>query len=322
MNKVLRFLKNWTLPVSITMGALLYFAYAHARWLDFTRPYAMPVVAVVQPVLIFTMLFLTFCKVDARNLRFRRVHIWLLLFQMLSFAALGLLLYLSPEVPGRLLVEGAMLCLVCPTATAAAVVTTKLHGDSAAITAYTIWVNLFVSVAVPLVVPLVHPHEHLDFLPSFLLILRKVFPMLIFPLVAAQVVRHCFPRLCAAITSVRDLAFYIWAVTLSIAIAVSTRSLMHASCSWHEIAGLAVVSLACCVFQFALGRHLGKCYGAPISSGQALGQKNTVFAIWMGYTFLNPVTSIAGGFYSVWHNLYNTWQLDRVRRADAGKAGD
>ena len=302
------------------MGALLYFAYAHARCLDCTRPYAMRTVAVVQPVLIFTMLFLTFCKIDARTLRFRRVHIWLLLIQMASFVSLGLWLYEFPDFSGRLMVEGAMLCIVCPTATAAAVVTLKLHGDSADITAYTIWDNLFVSVAVPLVVPLVHPHEHLDFLPSFLLILHKVFPMLIFPLVAAQVVRHYFPRLCAAITSVRDLAFYIWAVSLSIAIAVSTRSLMHASCTWRTIAGLAMVSLVCCAFQFALGRHLGKCYGTPISSGQSMGQKNTVFAIWMGYTFMNPVTSIAGGFYSIWHNLYNTWQLDRMRRADAKKA--
>ena len=45
--------------------------------------------------------------------------------------------------------------------------------------------------------------------------------------------------------------------------------------------------------------------------GQALGQKNTVFAIWFAYTFMTPVTAIAGGFYSVWHNIVNTWQLYR-----------
>ena len=45
--------------------------------------------------------------------------------------------------------------------------------------------------------------------------------------------------------------------------------------------------------------------------GQSLGQKNTVFAIWMGYTFMEPIVSVAGGFYSIWHNLYNSWQLHR-----------
>ncbi|MCI6725792.1 MAG: transporter, partial [Bacteroidales bacterium] len=52
------------------------------------------------------------------------------------------------------------------------------------------------------------------------------------------------------------------------------------------------------------------------ASCQALGQKNTVFAIWMGYTFLTPVSSLAGGFYSIWHNIFNAWQLDRQRHAE------
>ena len=56
---------------------------------------------------------------------------------------------------------------------------------------------------------------------------------------------------------------------------------------------------------------MGTHYGDRITVAQSLGQKNTVFAIWMGYTFLTPVTSIAGGFYSVWHNVYNSYQLAR-----------
>ncbi|MCR5570780.1 MAG: transporter, partial [Bacteroidales bacterium] len=56
-------------------------------------------------------------------------------------------------------------------------------------------------------------------------------------------------------------------------------------------------------------------YGCRISAGQALGQKNTVFEIWMGYTFMDPVTSVAGGFYSIWHNCFNTWQLYRRRKS-------
>ena len=49
---------------------------------------------------------------------------------------------------------------------------------------------------------------------------------------------------------------------------------------------------------------------------QSLGQKNTVFAIWMGYTFFTPVTAVAGGFYSVWHNIVNSWQLYRQRKRE------
>jgi BASS family bile acid:Na+ symporter len=51
-----------------------------------------------------------------------------------------------------------------------------------------------------------------------------------------------------------------------------------------------------------------------VTAGQALGQKNTVFAIWMGYTFMTAETAIVGGLYSIWHNLYNSHQLRRANR--------
>lgn len=46
-----------------------------------------------------------------------------------------------------------------------------------------------------------------------------------------------------------------------------------------------------------------------------MGQKNTVFAIWMGLMFLDPVTSVTGGFYSIWHNIVNSWQLYKKNKA-------
>ena len=45
----------------------------------------------------------------------------------------------------------------------------------------------------------------------------------------------------------------------------------------------------------------------------------TVFAIWLGYTFFTPVVSVAGGFYSIWHNCYNSWQLYRKRKSKAAE---
>ncbi len=314
--KTLIFLKNWTLPVAICWGAIAYFAYTNIRLFDCTRPYAPRVVAVVQPVLIFCMLFLSFCKVDVRSLRPRITHLWLLLIQCGSFALLCLALYFFPDMKGGVLVEAALLCLICPTATSAAVVTQKLHGDGADIVMYTLLINLAVSLIVPALVPLVHPHGSLTFAASFARIIAKVFPMLICPLIAAQLVKFFCKRLHAWLVSLHDLAFYIWAVALSIAISVTARSIAHTNHSLAEIAGIALVSLVCCFLQFYLGRIIGRRYGLPISTCQGLGQKNTVFAIWMGYTFMNPITSIAGGFYSIWHNVYNTFQLRQTAKRD------
>ncbi len=30
---------------------------------------------------------------------------------------------------------------------------------------------------------------------------------------------------------------------------------------------------------------------------------------------MNPVTAVAGGMYSIWHNLINSWQLYKKRHA-------
>ena len=105
--------------------------------------------------------------------------------------------------------------------------------------------------------------------------------------------------------------FYLWLVALTLAIAVSTKAIVHARMSLLVLAGIALVSLICCLLQFYMGRRIGARHGEIITGGQALGQKNTVFAIWLAYTFMTPVTAIAGGFYSVWHNIVNTWQLYR-----------
>lgn len=312
-NPIIRFVKNWTLPIAMIAGALLYFAAARVPVLTSNRDLLLGAISIIQPVLIFAMLFITFCKVDPHTLHIRSWQGWLLLVQILGFSLLSSLLILFPHMRGRVIVEGAMLCLVCPTATAGAVITHKLGGDASGLTAYTILVNLAVAIIVPVFVPLVNPHPDLDFSLSFFMIMGKVFPMLICPFFAAMLVRQFFPRLQAKISSYRDLAFNIWAVSLALAIAVTTRSIVHANIGLGELVGIAVASLVCCIAQFALGRRIGSLYNCPIAAGQSLGQKNTVFAIWMGYTFLTPVSAIAGGFYSLWHNAFNSWQLYQQR---------
>ena len=283
------------------------------------------------------MLFLTFCRIEPRDLRPHRWHWWLLLIQGGLFSALGLLAYWLLDafpVAGRewvVLMEGAMLCLICPTATAAAVVTRKLGGDVPGITTYIILINLLTAVLVPLIVPLVHPVAEIDFWTAFSMIMAKVFPLLIMPCMAAWLVRYLFPRLHRRLMRYPDLPFYIWAVALTFAITVTTKSIVKSDMSVMLLLMMSLVSLLCCVFQFAAGRHVGSQYKPrrpditpevevrgkevrKVTAGQSLGQKNTVFAIWMAYTFMTPETSIVGGLYSIWHNIYNSWQLYRASR--------
>ena len=306
------FLKDWSLPIAMIGGVLAYIIYVNIPILDTTHTIANKIVEFLQPALIFSMLFVTFCKIEIKELRPTRWHFKLLAFQLSTFIIFSLLATITPAESSalRVILETFMVCLICPTATAAAVITAKLNGNSASIITYTILINISVALVAPFFLTLSHPLEGHTFLSSFLTITKKVFPLLLCPLIAAETVRNFIPRLHhILITKCRNLPFYLWLVALSLAIAMTTRAIFHSNLALQVMGGIVVVSFICCMLQFMTGRFIGRKYGEHITAGQALGQKNTVFAIWLAYTFLTPVTAIAGGFYSLWHNMVNTWQL-------------
>jgi len=314
MRHLLRFYKNWALPISIAMGVLIYLIYANIPMLHTYGPMLGEIVGFLQPTLIFGMLFLTFCKLKPSELKPCRWHIWDLLIQIGIYLILAYILITFPHIPGRLLIESAMICFICPTACAAAVVCAKLGGNTAHLTSYILLINMAAALFIPLIVPLVNPHEGQTFISTFLLVLQRVFPTLIFPLLLAWLIRYTMPRLSRQLQKTGDLAFYLWTIALTMAIAVTTRSIINSDVSLLYQLGIAITTLLCCWFQFTIGRRIGKRQDDQIAAGQAIGQKNTVFAIWMAYTFLTPVTAIAGGFYSVWHNIFNSYQLYKKRK--------
>ncbi len=313
---IITFIKNWTLPLAILSGIVGYFVYVNIPWLDSTHEFANRSVSVVQPALIFSMLFLTFLSIGPHDLRLTKWHLWNVLIQVALFGVLAYILTLM-EHPGlRIILESCMLCLLCPTATAAAVVTRKLGGSAADITAYTILINLAIAVTAPALLPIAHPHEGMDFFSTFVMIMGKVFPLLICPLLLAWVIRRWCPKLQKFLIRFKDLPFYLWAVALAIAIAVTVKAIVHSAVPVEYLGAILVVTIICCIVQFYVGKRIGAKYGQKIECGQALGQKNTVFIIWMGYTFLSPVTAVAGGFYSIWHNIFNSYQLYRHRKEE------
>lgn len=308
------FIKNWTLPISILSGIAAYFIYVNIPYLDSTHGFVNELIGIVQPLLIFSMLFLTFLTIGPHDLRLRPWHFILVATQLALFALIAFGLSYVSNDGLRIILESAMLCLLCPTATAAAVVTRKLEGSAADITAYTIFINLSIAVTAPALLPIAHPMQDMGFVSTFMLIIGKVFPLLICPLILAWIIRKYSPKLMNVLTRYKDLPFYLWAVALALAIGVTVKAIMHSDIAPVYFIGIVIVTLLCCMLQFTAGKIIGRRYGQHIEGGQALGQKNTVFIIWLGYTFLSPVSAMAGGLYSVWHNIYNSWQLYNHRK--------
>ena len=88
-----RFLKTWMLPISMTIGVLLYVFY---RQCELLHPYGAELRAVItttQPWLIFMMLYSSFCKVQLSCLRLRRHFILPLLIQCVCFLVSAFVAY-------------------------------------------------------------------------------------------------------------------------------------------------------------------------------------------------------------------------------------
>ena len=317
-SRLLRFVKNWTLPLAMAAGISLYFLFAHCAPLAPLKPALESTAGLLTPVLIFVMLLLTFCKIDFSGLRPRRWHAHALLLQLGLGGALATAAFCSHETYREVL-EGMTVCVICPTATAAAVITQKLGGEASSVAVYTLSANLLASLFVPLVFPLLEPAAGHTFLQTSAAILGRVFPTLVCPFLAAQLLRRFWPRLHARLLSLHDLAFYLWSVSLVIVSAQTTRSIVHSTKSPAVELLIALGALLVCLLQFLWGKQIGGRSGERITGGQSLGQKNTILAIWMAYTFLDPVSAIAPGSYVLWQNTVNSWQLWRKRRRDSAQ---
>ena len=309
MGKAARLMQDWMLPGAIVLGVSLFFLY---RSMPVLHPYGHQLHVAAsegQRLVIALLLFFQFVKISPHDLRFRRWHLWALLFQVVSVLALSAVVAFNSEGEIRILLECAMLCLICPTASAAGVITEKLGGTLAETVTYLTLSNLAATFLIPTIIPMVRPAADLGFWAYVGKIAMKVFPLLVLPGLVAWLIRYTTHRLQRIMMRLSRFAFYIWGVGLTLAMLLATDALAKSDLSAGAVACIVLVSAGCCALQFLLGRRIGKGRTESLTAGQSLGQKNNGFLIWLGYNYLTPVTSVAGGLYAIWQNLFNRWEL-------------
>ncbi|KAA6320631.1 hypothetical protein EZS27_029618 [termite gut metagenome] len=161
------------------------------------------------------------------------------------------------------------------------------------------------------------PQDDISFLGAAFLILSKVFMLLICPLLVAWLLRKFAPKTHHVLLGFNGLAFYLWAFALVIVTSQILSSMLADSAEIQVGIPIAFVTLFICCLQFFTGKTLGSAYNDRISGGQALGQKNTILAIWMAHTYLNPLAAVGPGFYVLWQNIINSYQLWKKRKKEA-----
>ena len=294
--------KQYVLPVAILLGFLLHNLCVNLSFL--------------VPILIFSILLLSFAAVDIRHLRPTLFDLGLIVYQIVVGVGLFLLLRLCGV--NKLIAEGVMMGALTPVAASSTVVACMLGANRERVTTFSIVGNLSMAVVTPIVFTLIGDHPELSLTNSYMLMLSKIGSVLALPFFLALIMQIWLPKVNEALARHTNWSYYVWAVALFLTLGQTIHYILtQGEGQWSNILWLSGLSLLFCIFQFWFGRKYGRRFGDIIGGAQMMGQKNSAMGIWMTNTFLfSPLSSVFMAFYSVWQNLWNAWQLAHLKNTE------
>ena len=243
--KVFSFFRKFALPCSLVLGALGYLIFANVPFLQPLGDAVGPRLVELMPVVLFALLYVTFCKIEIKEMKPKAWHFVLQLIR----TSLALLMVIAiclfgKNYEAKVILEGAFICFICPTAAAVAVVTEKLGGSIGSLTTYTVIANIFTMIIIPSLFPMVEKGADVSFLYMSMMVFRNVTTVLVVPLLLALLSRKFLPRFVDKVKSVKDLGFYMWCFNLTILMGETLRNFLHATVSDWILALLLIVPLA------------------------------------------------------------------------------
>lgn len=289
--------RSLILPIAILFGLLFH------HWCN--------TLVIIVPYLIFSILLLNFTAVEIKKLKLIHMsgmNIALLLFQIL--VSLGGFLFVNGLWADEIVAEGVLIAVLCPVAASSVVISCLLGANRETVTAHVILGNLMVAVVAPIYFSFIGQQQDMPFLDSFLLILKRVSPIIAFPFFIALALQTFLPAANSFISKYKSWSLHLWALALAITLGQTINFIyMHGKENINSIIVLGIVSIFICALQFGIGKLIGKKYGDVVAGGQMLGQKNSALGIWMANLYLSPLSSVSIALYSIWQNLFNSWQM-------------
>lgn len=265
---------------------------------------------------LIVMVFLSCVQIRFADLKPRREH-W-------SILALNLLMGLVPYAVLRAILpdspEYALIAFfvgITPTATAAPVVVSFLHGRVGfALTGFTL-TNVVVSLALLILIPAIMGDFSFDF---FFNVCGTLFQIIAVPFLSALIIRRIWPGVKALPAKCKYFSLSLWSAILFIMAAVARQYFIdNPGQSILQIAPAAMISLAICAANFSAGRLVARNRYRRESS-QILGQKNTTFTMFLALHYAGPFVAMGPIFYILWHNLWNAFQMYNYDRRKLRRA--
>lgn len=317
LSSFIKTLKSFMLLIALAIGASCFFLFEKV---DFLHPYAQflgNIINYIVPCLIFTMLFLAFLKVKLDQMKLNKWHFILISLDYFGAFLIALYLFYIQDTKLQLILYGALACMVVPTAAAASVIANKIGGSQSKVTSYILINNIVAAIFIPLIFPLAKHSLEFNFIEEFLDISYMTLPMLVSPLIIAIILKKLNSSLASTIVlKAKDLSFYLWCSTLSVVAGKAVATVYFSKLNFNDLIILAIVGLVICLMHFIIGRLIGYAYGYKVSAGQSFGQKNMVFGIYLATSYLNPQGAITTGFYILWQNIVNSYQIYKKSKND------
>lgn len=260
--------------------------------------------------IIVLMLFMTFLKVRFREVRIQRKHIYLLLANIgLAMGIWGVFRLCGYSD----LAVMAFFVAITPTASAAPVIMGFLKGNVEFMITALIVSTIGVGCMLPLLMPVAIGHSAPGIIGQMA---ASVAIVLVFPLVAAVIVRHLYSGFEKLAISLGKFQFPLWVANLTL-VAGSGSAFIHAheEITAHIFIQIGLLAAAICVINFAFGYFIGR-PDLKRECSQSLGQKNTALTIYLALTYATPLAALAVTFYVVCHNTWNAIQIQRQGRKD------
>jgi BASS family bile acid:Na+ symporter len=277
--------------LAITLGALLPAAHVFCwgiRWL------------------VMAMLFLVFLQTRLDRRSIHRRHLVLLGANLgMAFAGWGV----GWLIGGRDAALAAFFSGVAPTAIAAPVIISFLHGRVEFVVASFLLTNIAIAALLPILMPVVLGHPTPE---AFVQVSGTVGLVVFLPMITAWAVRALYAPAAQWPVRTRNLSFSLWVTSMFLITANASDFVrQHAEIPRLQLGQIALASLLVCAANFTLGRLIGG-REFPREASQSLGQKNTTFTIYLALAYASPLVALGPTCYVIWHNLWNSWQLHRA----------
>lgn len=294
-------LRSFVLPIAIVLGLMFH---------QFC-----PMAGFIIPYLIFTILLLNYSAVDMKSLKLSMLDWWLVLFQVVvSLGSYYLFLHVlhTDDVVAQSVLAGVL----CPVAASSVVVSCLLGANRETVTTYTIVGNLMVTIAGPIYFSFIGINQDMPIFSSMWMVFCRIAPTIGLPFFIALILQKWFPHVNRNLCKVKGVSFYLWSMALFLSLGQTIDfMILHGEGQKGNIIFMAVSSAVYCAIQFWTGKKIGEKYGDRIAGGQLLGQKNSCMGIWLANSYLLPLASVFTAFYSIWQNIFNSWQIWKHDRA-------